>query len=308
MAQVARAPALGAGGSRFKSGCPDTKFIMVYDFYKYSALGNDYIVINPETGTFKPTPKNIRLICDRNLGIGADGVLYGPFFDKDKIKLNIFNPDGNEAEKSGNGVRIFAKYLCESGHPRPKKFSLATLGGDVMVEMCENNIITADMGKPDFLSENIPVNGPKRDVIDEVLILDSKSYKMTCVSVGNPHCVLFVDEPSKQMAMDMGPIVETHKLFPKGVNVQFAKIIDKQNVQIEIWERGAGYTLSSGSSSCAVFSAANKLGLVGNKASVFMPGGKLDVELRDDNHIYLSGPVVGICKGEFLGDLRRLME
>ncbi len=278
---------------------------MRYDFYKYHALGNDYLVIDPNKTNIKLTQKNIRLICNRNFGIGSDGILYGPFINDGKISLQIYNPDGSEAEKSGNGVRIFSKYLFENDYLKNRRFFLNTAGGEVSVEVLDRQAenIKVDMGKVTFRSDLIPVKGEKRDVIEEELEIGDKSYQMTCLSIGNPHCVIPVKDISKKLAFEIGPLVEKHHIFPNRINMQLLKIIDRENIQIEIWERGAGYTLASGSSSCAAASVAYKLGKVDEKINVQMPGGTILIEIKNNQHVLMTGPVSGVSRGFFTDDL-----
>ena len=276
-------------------------------FKKYHGLGNDYLVIDPNVQGIDLTPDTIRLVCDRNFGIGADGILYGPDESGSNSRVRIFNPDGSEAEKSGNGLRIFAKYLLESKYVDRKNFNIETLGGivEVQVEDDTANLIKINMGKVTFLSTAIPVKGREREVVDEGLVISGAKYKVTCLSIGNPHCVIPMEDVSEEKAKKLGPFVEKHDMFPNRINMQLLKIIDRANIEIRIWERGAGYTLASGSSSCAAAAAAHKLGMVDNKMSVNMPGGKLLVEISQDEEIYLTGPAEGTFEGRFHTDLKQ---
>jgi len=278
---------------------------MAIDFHKYHALGNDYIVIDPNTFSFYLNEKTIKLICDRNFGIGSDGILYEPIITGEKIELRIFNPDGSEAEKSGNGIRIFSRYLVDTEYVKPKKFHLTTLGGEVAVEILnpEATLIKVDMGTVTFQSELIPVAGLSRQMIDIDLQVDDLSLKVTCLSIGNPHCVIPVSEVSQELAVSLGAKIENHPIFPQRINVQFLQVRDRQNIQIEIWERGAGYTLASGSSSCAAASAAYKLGLVDDKVKVHMPGGEIDIEIKGDR-VFMTGGVSAVAKGKFAREFR----
>jgi diaminopimelate epimerase len=276
-------------------------------FRKYQGLGNDYLVIDPNIHDLDLTPDTIRLICDRNFGIGADGILYGPIKSGDNISLRIFNPDGSEAEKSGNGLRIFSKYLFENKYVDNKNFSIETSGGivEAYIEDDSANLIRINMGKMTFQSTKIPVKGGEREVVNEELQIDGVKYKVTCLSVGNPHCVIPMNEVTEQKAKELGPKVENHNMFPNRINVQLLKVIDRSNIEIRIWERGAGYTLSSGSSSCAAAGAARKLGLVDNLINVKMPGGTLFVEIYENNEVYLTGEVEGVFEGRFHADLEQ---
>jgi diaminopimelate epimerase len=279
--------------------------IMSNNFYKYHALGNDYIVIDPNKTEIDLTEEAIKIICHRNLGIGSDGILFGPIFEEDNINLKILNPDGSEAEKSGNGIRIFSKYLVDQNYVENKKFKLQTLGGEVAVEVLDDtgNLIKVDMGTVTFQSDLIPVQGETRDVVNENLEVNGEDFKVTCLSIGNPHCVIPRSEISKQLALDLGPYVENHEMFPNRINMQILKVIDKNNIEIEIYERGAGYTLASGSSSCAAANAAYKLGLVDRNITVHMPGGEIEVEIKEDGHVYMTGGVSSVAKGDFTSDM-----
>lgn len=267
---------------------------------KYHGLGNDYLVLDPNLNSIELTEEKIKKICNRNFGVGSDGILYGPILKDNKIKVRIFNPDGSEAEKSGNGVRIFSKYLLDKGYVKEKTFILSTLGGEVKVEYLDKagEKIKVAMGKVTFESEEIPVSGEKRKVINETFNFKGKEYKGTCVSIGNPHCVIPMKNISKNLAESIGPYVENYKEFPNKINMQLLEVIDRNNIKIEIYERGAGYTLASGSSSCAAASVAYELGLVDNKVKVHMPGGVLDIEILEDKMIYMIGPVEYICHVE----------
>lgn len=280
---------------------------MGIEFRKYHALGNDYIVIDPQKIPLKLTKENIQLICHRNFGIGSDGILYGPLINQDQVALKIFNPDGSEAEKSGNGIRIFSKYLVDEKYIKVSHFSLHTLGGAVDVEILNDKatLIKVDMGEITFQSGSIPVAGRSRIVVNEILKLKDGPFKVTCLSIGNPHCVIPLKKISKDLAVKLGPQVEKHKLFPNRINMQLLKVIDRKNIQIEIWERGAGYTLASGSSSCAAAAAAYKLGLIDSKVKVRMPGGLLEVEMRPDGHVFMTGSVSSVAKGEFSSDFKK---
>jgi len=279
---------------------------MEVHFRKYHGLGNDYIVIDPNIYDVDLTPDAIRLICHRNFGIGADGILYGPLKGGENLPIKIFNPDGSEAEKSGNGLRIFAKYLYENRYVEEKHFSIETLGGLVgaHIEDDSGNLIKIKMGRITFRSIEIPVSGDERDVVDEELEINGAKFKATCLSIGNPHCVIPMTDVSEEKARDLGPLVENHIMFPNRINMQLLKVLDRANIEIRIWERGAGYTLASGSSSCAAAGAAHRLGLVDNEVNVKMPGGTLLVEICDNDEVYLTGEVEGVFDGRFHPDLK----
>ncbi len=267
-------------------------------FYKYHGLGNDYIVIDPRESKITLDVPTIKLICDRNFGVGSDGILYGPVI-KDKIfKLRIFNPDGSEAEKSGNGLRIFSRYLYDIGLVKTKLFTINTLGGNVQSEIKNNgDLVKIEMGKVSFIASDIPIIGDEGEVLNRNFVINGKSFRYCAANIGNPHCVVLCDNISPELAKAYGPYIETNAIFPRRTNVQFMKVIDKKNIQIEIWERGAGYTLASGSSSIGSASVAFKLGLCENNITVHMQGGNLDLEFTNDFRVTMIGPVVAICEG-----------
>lgn len=267
---------------------------------KYHGLGNDYLVLDPNKNGLPLQTRNIEMICRRNFGVGADGLLYGPIMEDGKIKVRIFNPDGSEAEKSGNGVRIFAKYLLDEGYIKGPKFSLATLAGDVEIEFMQEDgsVMRVDMGKPVYAGKGMEVAGMPGEVVNAHMRFHDNDYNTTCLSVGNPNCVIMMEEVTPQKAKALGPYVEGADYFPNRINMQLCKVIDRQNLAIEIYERGAGYTLASGTGACAAAAAARRMGLVGDKVTVHMPGGSLLIELEQDGNIYMTGTVGTV--GEFV--------
>jgi diaminopimelate epimerase len=268
-------------------------------FWKYHALGNDYLVMDPKDLAAPLTVEQIKVICHRNFGVGSDGVLLGPLpSTKAPFGLRIFNPDGSEAEKSGNGLRIFSRYLWDRKLVGEKEFTIETPGGVVKSTVFESGrMVRVEMGKVTFWSDEIPVTGPRREVINEKISVGGKTFTFCSAAIGNPHCVLPLPEVSAEMAKEFGPLIETHSNFPKRINVQFLKVLDRANIQIEIWERGAGYTLASGSSSSAAASVAHKLGLCDRSITVHMPGGKLSIEIGDGFDILMTGPVTKVAEG-----------
>lgn len=275
-------------------------------FYKYQAIGNDYIVIDPNNCETQLNSKTIKAICDRNYGVGSDGILYGPLLDEDKtLCLKIYNPDGSEAEKSGNGIRIFAKYLFDNGYLSDDHFSLKTKGGIVHVSRMNKQAseIEVDMGMPVFDAELIPVANSKGKVLDKSVDINGTFIKINCVSMGNPHCVVFTDNISKEQACQLGPMIESHELFPNKTNVQFVKVVDNHNIQIEIWERGAGYTLASGSSSCSAVSVGIAKGLIQSPVAVNMPGGNLKISTTVDGSLLMKGSVNFVAYGYINPDI-----
>lgn len=232
-------------------------------YTKYHALGNDYIVIHPANQKNEISQDIVRLICHRNYGVGSDGILFGPLNSYScDFGLKIFNPDGSEAEKSGNGLRIFARSLIDNSFTDKSTFTVETLGGSVLCAVSKDRrIVKVKMGNVSFNSTIIPVKGPPREVINEIIEIDGNNLKFCAATVGNPHCVVLSEKPSPEIARHYGPKIEVDALFPNRTNVQFIRVLDRSNIQIEIWERGAGYTLASGSSSTATAAVARRLGL-----------------------------------------------
>jgi diaminopimelate epimerase len=272
---------------------------MRFAFTKYHALGNDYIVFNPKDWRSPPKSEQIKIICHRNFGVGSDGILIGPLPSKKaEFGLRIFNPDGSEAEKSGNGLRIFSRYLWDKKLVENKEFSVETRGGIVRATVLEKGkIVRVEMGNVSFWSDEIPVAGPRREVINEQIHLRGERFNFCAATIGNPHCVLPLPKISEELARQIGPQLETHARFPNRTNVQLMKILDRKNIQIEIWERGAGYTLASGSSSSAAAAVAHKLGRCDRDISVHMPGGKIEIEIGDGFSIRMTGSVTKVADG-----------
>ncbi|MGB0334309.1 MAG: diaminopimelate epimerase [Opitutales bacterium] len=271
------------------------------DYSKYHALGNDYLVLDPKDGEL-PEKDAIVRVCHRNFGLGSDGILYGPLqTDKADFGLRIMNPDGSEAEKSGNGLRIFARYLYDIGAVKNDAFTVDTLGGIVSCQISEGaESITVDMGKVKFGmpgSHNDPE--PSNHNPGQSLSFNGKTQTVHIADIGNPHCVVVQDEISEAQAHADGPAIEAHEQFPNRTNVQFLKVIDRNNIQIEIWERGAGYTLASGSSSSASAAVAHRIGLCDEDITVHMPGGTIAIHIGDDYAVRMTGPATRVASMEF---------
>ncbi len=276
-------------------------------FHKYHALGNDYIVLDPaDYPSWKePSVAQIRVICHRNFGVGSDGILWGPLpSTQSAFGLRIFNPDGSEAEKSGNGLRIFSRYLWDRGLVKNPAFTIETPGGHVESVIKENgHLITVAMGRVSFDSTRIPVIGAPRDVINEKISVRDREFTYCAATIGNPHCVIPLPAVNADLAHRYGPVLETHANFPRKTNVQFLQVLDRSNIRIEIWERGAGYTLASGSSSSASAAVAHRLGLIDRKVTVHMPGGTIGIEIGDNYAIMMTGTVNKVADGVMHADL-----
>ena len=277
-------------------------------FVKIHGLGNEYIVLDSRHISFKMENKAITRICNVNFGVGSDGILLLVNSDKADIGLRIFNPDGSEAEKSGNGLRIFCKYVFDYGIVDKTVFSVETKGGIVKAQIDEvvnsrAKIVTVDMGHAIFDSKLIPTNFESSQVDNELIYAGEKSFEVNCVSMGNPHCVILKEELVIDEIKKFGPLLENHQLFPNRINVQFAKVINRNEVEILIWERGAGFTLASGTSSCAVASVLRKKNLVDEHVTIKMLGGNLTIHVDAGFSIRMTGEVREICSGVLSNEL-----
>ena len=274
-------------------------------FFRGHGLGNDYVVMDPKELTFKLTPKNIERICNRNWGLGSDGILALVPSKKADFGLRIFNPDGSEAEKSGNGLRIFGRYLHATGKTKKKQFTVETKGGLVTITLHldrhgDAGAATVEMGHATFKPAALPCTLEIPELIQQPIDAAGRSLIFTGVSVGNPHCVVFKpagESWSREDLLALGPALENHRLFPKRTNVQLAIPTGPKEIFILIWERGAGETQASGSSSCASASAAVRLRLVKSPVTVNMPGGTLNIDVASDFNLTMKGPVAEVARG-----------
>jgi diaminopimelate epimerase len=282
-------------------------------FHKGHGLGNDYIAVEPTELPFGLTTAAIRLICDRHRGVGSDGILARASSDTADFGLRIYNPDGSSAEKSGNGLRIYGAYLLSRGEVEiGRSFTVETPGGVVRMEILGRDShgvleVEVEMGRASFRSGAVWLTGPDREVDGEMLELEAGDrVTINPVSLGNPHCVVFLDELDPDDLRRRGPQIATHPWFEQGTNVQFARPTGPAEIDAWIWERGAGETLASGSSACAVAAVAVRRGLVTSRdVRVTMPGGAIQIRVQDDWTIVLRGAVEDVCRGEFAPDLLR---
>ncbi|HSA63059.1 MAG TPA: diaminopimelate epimerase [Nitrospira sp.] len=274
-------------------------------FFRGHGLGNDYLVMDPKELSFTLTPAVIEAICNRHWGLGSDGILTPVSSKTADFGLRIFNPDGSEAEKSGNGLRIFARYLHATGRTKKRRFTVETKGGIVTVDLHldrrgDASTVTVEMGQAVFAPSALPCTLPVAELLQQSIEAAGRFVVFTGVSVGNPHCVVFKQSGeswSREDLLTLGPALEHHSIFPKRTNVQLAVPTGHKELSILIWERGAGETQASGSSSCAVASAAVKLGLVTSPVAVKMPGGTLTIEVSSDFSLTMKGPVAEVARG-----------
>lgn len=272
---------------------------MTIGFLKYHGLGNAYLVVEASQCGPRPSETWIQRICAPHTGVGSDGVLVrGPACSDGVESLRIFNPDGGEAEKSGNGLRIFARYLYDRSVVAEQPFSVDTPGGRVICQVSPGGgQVSVAMGRVSFDSAEIPVTGARREVLGESLLAGDVELEFSAATIGNPHCVILRRWISAAEARALGPAIERDSRFPNRTNVQFLQVLDRRNLRIEIWERGAGYTRASGSSSCAAAAVARRLGLCAAAVTVHMPGGRLAIEVTEDFDVRMIGPVQRVCWG-----------
>ena len=276
-------------------------------FFKGHGLGNDYIALDPTNLSFSLTPSVIRSVCDRHWGLGSDGILALTPSSKADFGLRIYNPDGTEAEKSGNGLRIFGRYLYSTKQTKRKQFSVETPGGIVEIQLHIDvsghaSAATVDMGPATFNPKALPCTLKMDELVNAPIRVGNRTHKFCGVSVGNPHCILFRDQGhpwTRGELLELGPALENHKLFPRRSNVQLAVPVGPRSIYILIWERGAGETQASGSSSCAAASAAIRLGLVKSPVTVKAPGGTLQIQVSEDYDLTMKGPVAEVATGAF---------
>lgn len=285
-------------------------------FVKMHGLGNEYIVLDSVNIDFELTKQAIVRLCNIHFGIGSDGIVMKVPSDKADFGFRVYNPDGSEAEKSGNGLRIFCKYLYDYEFTRKRQFSVETLTDTVhadIVGIKDNKaaLINVDMGKAIFTPRQIPVDDDGAEFIARKIKVGDREFEVNCVSVGNPHCVVIREELDEKEIRKYGPLLENHPLFPNRINVQFARALSDHDAEILIWERGAGYTLASGSSSCAATSILLKRGLIRNDITMHMQGGNLNIRIDDQWNIRMAGEVreiaAGILSSELIEDLDKIL-
>jgi diaminopimelate epimerase len=277
-------------------------------FVKMHGLGNEYIVLDRTNIDFQLTKQAIMRLCNIHFGIGSDGIVMVVPSTKADFGFRVYNPDGSEAEKSGNGLRILCKYLYDYGYAKTRHFSLETMTDIVYADIVEEEkgkamLIRLDMGKAIFASRDIPVNSDQPEFIGQKIMAGDKEFEVNCVSVGNPHCVVIKQELDENEIRTYGPLLENHPLFPNRINVQFARVLSDHDAQIMIWERGAGYTLASGSSSCAASCILVKRGLIKGDLTMHMQGGTLKINIDKNWNILMTGEVREIARGVLGGEL-----
>jgi len=272
------------------------------NFWKMHGLGNDFIVINNKEAKIseKEASQLAIKLCERRFGVGADGILLAANSKTADVSMRTFNADGSEAEMCGNGARCFAKYCYEIGIVKKDTFVIETKGGAKMVWLNVSNseveTVKVDMGAPNWNRQSLPMEGQGRCINEPLRVEDDETYNVTCLSMGNPHCVIFVENVEESPVDYIGPLIENHEAFPKRTNVEFVQVVNKNELKVRVWERGCGETLACGSGTCAAVAAANKLGKVKDKVTVHLVGGDLQIEVLKT--ILMTGPASKVFEGK----------
>ena len=272
-------------------------------FAKYHGTGNDFVMLEDLADENPLNPALVAHLCDRHMGVGADGVIrIAPSAAADFF-MDYWNADGNVAEMCGNGIRCLAKYVFDRGHTAKTELRVETRAGvkDLVLTVSDGVVssVRVDMGAPRLTRKDIPMAGPPGEsFVDEPMTVDGSTYRATAVSMGNPHLVLIGEvEPVRVDLEALGPRLQRHSDFPEQTNVEFARVLDGV-IDVRVWERGSGQTMACGTGACASLVAASTIGLVGRRATVRFPGGELEVEWASDGHVYLSGPATFVFDGE----------
>ncbi|NEZ64454.1 diaminopimelate epimerase [Leptolyngbyaceae cyanobacterium CCMR0082] len=278
-------------------------------FSKYHGLGNDFILVdNRHQSSPVLTPKQAMDLCDRNIGIGADGVIFAlPGENGADYTMRIFNSDGSEPEMCGNGIRCMAKYLealeaaADQPPTTPHSYQIHTLAGLIVPTLQTDGQITVDMGEPRLLAGEIPaiLANASEKIIDRSLVVADTTYQVTCISMGNPHCITFVEDTTTVPLAKIGPLFERHQAFPQRINAEFIEVVRSDYLKMLVWERGAGPTMACGTGACAALVATVLNGKCDRTATVELPGGPLKIEWSaTNNHVYMTGPAVLVFTGK----------
>lgn len=271
-------------------------------FTKMHGLGNDYVYVNCFEEKIDNPPAVARFVSDRHFGIGSDGlIMINPSKTAD-FEMEMYNADGSRGEMCGNGIRCVAKYVYDYGLTDKTQISVETLGGikylDLTVEDGKVSLVKVDMGRPELEADLIPIISEREQVIDEPIEVDGKEYHMTGVSMGNPHVVIYVDDVKGLDLEKIGPKFENHERFPKRINTEFVHCIDRQTVEMRVWERGSGETLACGTGACAVAVSSILNNLTDTQVTVKLLGGDLQIEWdREKNHVFMTGPAKVVFDG-----------
>ncbi len=272
-------------------------------FTKMHGLGNDYIYINCLEENIEDSSKAAKILSNRHFGVGSDGLVLIMPSKKADFRMRMYNPDGSEAEMCGNAIRCVGKYVYDRGMTKNTVIRIETLAGIKTLDMTVKNkrveLVRVDMGEPVLNPKEIPVISEKDIFMSEPIKLKGKTYNATCVSMGNPHAVIYVDDVSSFPVESVGHEIEIHRLFPKKINVEFVEVIDNDILKMRVWERGTGETLACGTGACAALVASVMNRVSSRNVELRLLGGNLNIEWSEkDNHVYMTGPAVEVFTGE----------
>jgi diaminopimelate epimerase len=272
-------------------------------FAKYQGIGNDFVMLADPRDEVELTPRLVRALSDRHFGIGADGVIrVAPGVDGADLSMDYVNSDGSIGEMCGNGIRCLALFAREEGMTDATHMQVATPAGLMTIDVGENGMVRVDMGVPIFDPAAIPIRWEGPEALHAKLEVDGEVVEATCLSMGNPHAVLFVDDPERVPVATLGPRLETHEAFPNRANVEFVRVVSPTRVEMRVWERGVGETLACGTGACAAAVASRLIGGAEAEMVVALPGGELEIEwegsLGDDRPVFMTGPAVRSFEGE----------
>lgn len=273
-------------------------------FTKMQGCGNDYVYVDCTKELMDHIPEAARQVSNRNFGIGSDGLILIRPSDKADFFMDMYNNDGSRGKMCGNGIRCVAKFVYDHGMTDKKQLMIETLSGikklDLTIEEGKVTCVTVNMGSPILKPSLIPVVSDQEKLINEPILVDGKEYRMTCISMGNPHAVIFVDDTKELPLTTLGPLFEHHEMFPERINTEFIHVIDRKRIQMRVWERGSGETLACGTGACASVVACVLNGLTDNEVTVSLLGGDLTIRYEEqENTVYMTGPAVTVFEGEF---------
>ena len=273
-------------------------------FTKMQGCGNDYVYINGFTEKIADKPAFVRAVSDRHFGVGGDGAIFINPSEEADFEMEMYNADGTRAEMCGNGIRCVAKYVYDKGLTDKKQISIASFGKvkyvDLYVEDGLVNSVKVNMGAPILEAEKVPVKSAMPQSVNEPITVNGKEYRMTCVSMGNPHAIVFMKDIANLDIASIGPLFENHEVFPNRTNTEFVEVIDRTHVNMRVWERGTGETLACGTGCCATVVASVLNGLTEDKVTVHVLGGEIEIQWdREENLIYMTGPAETVFEGEF---------
>ena len=274
-------------------------------FTKMHGCGNDYIYINGSLEQIpqEKKPELVRMLSDRHFGVGGDGVIFINPSEEALFEMEMYNGDGSRGEMCGNGIRCVAKYVYYKGLTDQEAFDIISAGQvkHILLQTKDGKAVSArvNMGQPELTAEKIPVRSEKECVVDEEITVQGEIYHMTCVSMGNPHAVVFVEDVQNLQIENVGPYFERHERFPKRINTEFVHVNSRDSIDMRVWERGAGETLACGTGCCASVAACVLNGLTDRKVTVHVPGGAILIEWdQQDGSMYMTGPAVTVFEGE----------